>query len=732
MVGYRNKAARQLAPESFECMVAWRRSFCGPFDADAIAELEALSDRIDDLWALHSEQLARDRIETEDTLPVWGGSEEPYRCTDNAWKDRIRAQGVHSEGTRSSSPYRRLKLAMDYWCALWFWPIDQVALLPTRDDFLNEVSLVLTGSIFQPGVGPNQTSDLFGEEYAEHADSMAKRISNEIGMLDLGKVFEEFPRLKFVDELATRRRFHHWELAFADIFYGRRASGEVRGGFDLVLGNPPWIKVEWKEAGVLGDFDPSLAVRKQSAVELTSARGEALDSFPGLQAAWFADVEDSEATQAFLDSRQNFHTLAGQKTNLYKCFLPQAWMIASAAGVTGLLHPEGVYDDPNAGVLRGQIYTRLRAHFQFANEKKLFPEVHHHTAFGVNVYGRPLPSPTFVHIANLYVPGTIDATLGGLGGSLDVPGLKDDDGAWNVAGHRSRVINVDGETLAKFASLYDASGTPPLHARLPALHSKELLEVIDKLAKHPRKLADLVGRFHMTWHWDETAAQRKGTIRRETRFPTELGEMVVSGPHFSVANPLNKTPREQCGKSSDYDCLDLTTLPEDYLPRTNYVPACAKEEYGRRTPQVPWIEQGEGEGRRVTEFYRVVNREVVNASWSRTLSTALIPKQVATIHAIVATVFRDVLLGVDFFALSASVVLDFFMKTTGTGHANASLLNRLPILSEDCPPKIRNAASRPRSLSFLLDHCLLRYLGDNLRCASTGRFISPSYRRLSE
>ena len=200
---------------------------------------------MDELWALHAEQLARDRRETEDTLPVWGseGSTRPRR-TPNDWKDRIREQGVFSEGTRTVGPYRRLKLVMDYWCALWFWPIGEAQRLPTRDEFLNEISLVLKGSVFQPGLGPNQTEDLFGQEYAEHADEIAKRITNEIGMLDLDRLFERFPRLKFVDEMAGRRRVHHWELVFADLFYGREGDGSARGGFDLVLGNPPWIKVE--------------------------------------------------------------------------------------------------------------------------------------------------------------------------------------------------------------------------------------------------------------------------------------------------------------------------------------------------------------------------------------------------------------------------------------------------------------------------------------------------------
>ena len=184
--------------------------------------------------------------------------------------------------------------------------------------------------------------------------------------------------------------------------------------------------------------------------------------------------------------------------------------------------------------------------------------------------------------------------------------------------------------------------------------------------------------------------------------------MVVSGPHFSLGNPLYKTPRERCDLNSDYDCLDLTALPDDYLPRTSYVPACDENEYAHRTPKVSWIEDGDTEARYVTDFYRIVNREMVGASSSRTLSTALIPREVASINTIVATAFRNVVHCVDFFALSVSIVLDFFIKTTGTGHVNVSLLNRLPILTDDCNASIRNAL-RARALSL---SCLTTYYAD--------------------
>ena len=691
MANYRDKAANALEPANMERIGKWRKDFCKPFTAEQVAEMEALSDRVDELWAAHTEQLARDHRETEDTLPVWGQpAPARERHTSNTWKDRIRAQGIFSEGTRTASPYRRLKLVMDYWCALWFWPIEAADRLPDREAFLNEIALVLTGSVYQPDLGPNQTADLFGAEYAEHAADIARRISNEIGMLDLDRLFEQFPRLKFVDQLARRHRFHHWELAFADLFFGATPDGRPRGGFDLVLGNPPWVKVEWEERGVLGDRNPLFVLRGHSAAEISGLRDDAFARHAGLRSAWFMELEEAEATQTYLNARQSYPLLAGQQTNLYKCFVPQAWMIGGEAGVAGFLHPEGVYDDPKGGAFRAALYTRLRAHLQFQNEKHLFAEVDHHTLFSVNVYGGTAPDPAFLHIANLFAPATVDACLAH-DGRGPVPGIKDDANDWNTAGHLHRVVEVDADALASFATLYDVPGTPPLMARLPALHARTLLAVLRKLAAHPRRLGDLKDELHVTAHWHETMAQREGTIRRETRFPGHPAELVLSGPHFFVANPLNKTPRRECTKNSHYDVLDLTTLPEDYLPRTNYVAACSPAEYERRTPRVSWREAGEDGPRRVTEYYRLVNRRMVGPLAERTLITALIPKDVALIHTSVASVFRDIGRCLDLAALSGSVVLDFFVKSTGTGEMNLSWLSRLPMLTDHCNPELRAA-----------------------------------------
>ena len=154
----------------------------------------------------------------------------------------------------------------------------------------------------------------------------------------------------------------------------------------------------------------------------------------------------------------------------------------------------------------------------------------------------------------------------------------------------------------------------------------------------------------------------------------------------------------------------------NYLPRTNYVPACNPAEYQRRTPRVSRRERDDDMPRKVTDYFRVVNREMVKPARERTLVTTLIPKEIALIHTNVASVFRNVGDCLDFAALSMSIVPDFFVKSTGTGHVNLSWLSRLPILSDDCDPAFR-ASLRLRALRLC---CLTTHYAELWReaCAS--------------
>src|SRR5690606_26624344 len=342
-----------------------------------------------------------------------------------------------------------------------------------------------------------------------------------------------------------------------------------RGGFDITLGNPPWRKVEWQEGGVLGDHNPRFVLHKLSAKQLTDEREEAFKRSPELEQAWFDELVEAEGSQAFLNAMQNYPQLKGVQTNLYKCFLPRAWANVNEQGVSGFLHPEGIYDDPNGGSFRREVYHRLRAHHQYQNEKGLFP-IGNRNKFSVNISGPYRGQVSFHNIANLFMPHTVDGCYVDPAGR-QVGGIKNDQDEWNLEGHPDRIIEIGLHELALFAQLYDEAGTDALEARLPALHARQLMAVLDKFAAQPRRLGDLKGQYFSTVMFDETYAQRDGTIKRDTQFPESPEQWILSGPHFFVGNPLHQTPKRICETHRAYDNLDLQTLPDDYLPRTNYI-----------------------------------------------------------------------------------------------------------------------------------------------------------------
>jgi len=668
MADYKDKVVRQMAKDEIKKITEWRKNFTKTFSEGDIRQLKKMSAAVDKLWKRHTEQQRIIRAVTSDQLTLFGQTEPEKRRDPSAieWKDRKYQQEILSQNISSSSPYRRLKMVMDYWCGLWFWPIEKADLLPTREEFLLELSLILEGDVYD-------TTPSVGEQISLFPDTMPRQAALDLvdkyGFVDVDKLCRELPRLSLVRELAENHRFLHWELEFADIFADR-------GGFDLVLGNPPWIKIEWNEGGVMGDVEPLFALRKFTASQLAVMREETLEKY-GLRSRYLSAFEEAEGTQNFLNAFQNYSLLRGVQTNLYKCFLPQAWLVGSSAGVSGFLHPEGIYDDPRGGIFREAVYPRLRAHFQFQNELNLFAEVDHHAKFSINIYANETDGIDFTHIANLYTPKTVFACFDH-NGHGPVPGIKDDENTWNVQGHVDRIITVTGDDLALFARLYDAPATPPMQARLPALHSCQLINVLRKFAAQPRRLSDLQDEYYSTEMWHETNAQKDGTIRRETRYPDAASDWILSGPHFFVGNPFYKTPRATCRLNSDYDILDLTELPDDYLPRSNYVPDCDLAEYQRRTPRVPW-----GEGKKLqTEYYRMVHRSMLSQSGERTLICAIVPSVIGNINTAMTTSFKNNKFLIDVVGTLQSLPADFFVKSTGKPKADGSMLQILPLVEE--------------------------------------------------
>ena len=675
MCSYSDKVIKQLEPANIKEMKDWNKKFTSPITDDEVVTLLRLSAAIDELWEAQIQLRKEVGTKTQDALSIFGYTDDAEDShTTIRQKDKIFSELYKSEHMKNAGPYARLKFAMDYWCALWFWPIDQAELLPTRSEFLFDMSLILEGTMDSVKV----TDSVKGGQmtfFPSEMEQLALDMIDTYGMdtvVDIPRLRKENPRLDLAARIAEQNKFMHWELEFADLF-------AERGGFDLIIGNPPWIKMTWNEQSVLSDKHPMFAVKKLTAAETAKYRADALQNEQTYH-VYFNEYELMSATQNFLNACQNYSDLKGQQTNLYKCFLPQAWQFCKSSGVSAFVHPDGVYDDPNGGILREKLYPKLRYRFHFANEKKLFVDIKDYITFSLNIYCNKVTG-TFDSICNLYLPSTIgecfDPSIVG-----PVPGIKDENENWNINGHPGRIVQIGRQELLLFARLFDGCDNWR-QARLPVIHARDYLSVLQCLVDQKYSVGSLGDNVASSEMWHEVNDQKNGTIIRNIHFADVPADAILSGPHIGVANPFFKTSRRICKLNSDYDPIDVSTIGELYIQRNNYSIACDTGTYLSKIPLTPWKT-------RFNEHYMVCSRKMLNQSGERTLICAILPPGMTFINGIFGMVFKEntaLMAGA-----MASLTYDFYLKVTGKSNGRIDTFAAFPVLSdkkEHCAIAIR-------------------------------------------
>lgn len=665
MCAYTDKVIKGLELEKIAAINKWRKAFTKPLTDSEADDVLRLCNQIDALWDAHTQLRAEIKDKTTDPLSVWGqAQDEEHQPTTIRDKDRIYDSLYLSKGGSNASPYARLKAVMDYWCALWFWPIDKADELPNRMEFLWDVNMLLGVGVVDTSGNKRRSQGQLSIFDDLDLDPYARELSDrygKYGAVNLDQLRADFPRLRIANEVAEQQKFFHWELEFADVF-------ESRGGFDLVVGNPPWVLLSWNEQAVIGDIHPAFVVKDLSAAETSELRDNALKD-ASVYKAYFEEYETMSGQQNFLGCRQNYEVLQGMKTDLYKCFLPQAWLFCNSTAICGFVHPDGVFEDPNGGMLRSEVYSRLRKHFQFCNELRLFAGVHHSKVFSINIYGGKQIC-NFEMVGNLF---TVEALSECYDPDNTIPleGIKSDNGEWSRHGNRLRIVHVKKRELGLFASVFDDSDNWK-EARLPVIHAQPLLDVLQCFADQESNIGSLGSEVFPSIMWDETKAQKEHIIKKQSSFPSRTIEWILSGPNISVANPLYKGCRASYRVNSDYDPIDLTAINAEFMSRTLFTPMCSDSEYVLKAPETPW-------GGSLIDQYRIVQRAMVGADSERTLSSAIIPPRSAHIDGLYTLAFVKY---VGLIAGSfASVPYDFYIKVMKKKHARFDLLSKLPLLT---------------------------------------------------
>lgn len=715
MLGVRSiKEQKKEHPAEEKQMAAILKDWTAPIASYDFKTLQRLSAKIDILLKDYfTDQISIEKY-TNNRREIWdgidhSGSESLFKEEEQA-ESYARKQTLFDTRYGHNNAYRKLKLAMDYWCSLWFWEYKDADNLPTRQEYWADIEALLDVD--------NEKLDNRTRKALERTDMVSEDIDMEYNRIyeDESQIVaksqeelltaahgntnlfsDEDPlRLKIVCRLSERYRFFHPMLEFIEVFW-------LRDGFDIICGNPPWVNNAFDELGIISEKYPEVAIRKISAPEIRKKRDEMFINMPVTEHIYRTEEVGTACTGVFINAYCNYPLLQGMRINLYKCVLENGFSMMSEKGCMGLLHPETIYDDPKGQPLRKEVYPRLRYHFQYTNELTLFAEVDHHTKYGEQIYGGKQESIDFLSIHNLFHPSTIDACFVHDGHGI-CGGIKDDNGKWNVNAHKDRIVHFTETELRVLSEAFE-DGADWQSVKLTSVHANGIIKTLEAFSSFATHVGDLSENVIVSEGLNETTSVDKGWMTRNVKYPVlDKMELIYSGPHFFVGNPLYKTPKSVCELNSDYDIIDINQISDDFCPRTNYIPLIGLPEF-RSIVQGFMLGQ-DSDGKPIyddwTKYYHVGFRRMVGPTSERTLSGAILMKNCNHIGGVVSTTFKDYNKLIEFAGLTHSVVLDFYIKTLGVMDIHASRVYPFPLgISDKYKPAL---FSRTLLLNCLTTH----------------------------
>ncbi len=347
------------------------------------------------------------------------------------------------------------------------------------------------------------------------------------------------PHLMDALGLVTSERFLNWQVAFPGVWSEWEASG-IKGGFDAVIGNPPWDRMKLQQVEWFAARRPEIAMAPRAAdrrrmIAALEEEGDPLaDDFR---------LASERATDAARVARTSgdYPLLARGDLNVYSLFVERALTLVKRDGMIGLLVPSGIASDKMAAPFFKSVATegRLKGLYDFENRRTrhdlppFFPDVDSRFKFCAFI-ASPVPRTEPARCAFFL---------------QDVSETKDPERCFPLAAADFALVNPNTGTAPIFRSRRDAELTAGIYERLPVLVDRSSGDEVKAWPVKYTRMFDMTndsGLFRTRWELEESeGAWPVGGNRFQSPsggwVPLYEGKMVQAFDHRAASSIINPT-----------------------------------------------------------------------------------------------------------------------------------------------------------------------------------------------
>ncbi len=279
-------------------------------------------------------RITRELAEVSHQIDVAGRETEDYFAKEKVYRERF----------LDNEDYGIERLKADLWAAQWF---------------ANEID----------GVSPLTTGEL--QELYQQLD---KSMNNRTLLLEISE------HLNWVERLSAEERFFHWKLEFPDVF--------EEGGFDAVIGNPPWEVLKLKEREYFAGKDLKIFSCKK-----TDERRKLISSLESsntaLHRAYMKELGHYSSTGKYISWRKLYGLTGKGELNTYQLFAELFLKMKKEEGRSGVIVPTGIATDKgNSKFFRFVVENKSLASLADFVNGKIFKNIDSRMRFSLIIFGK--------------------------------------------------------------------------------------------------------------------------------------------------------------------------------------------------------------------------------------------------------------------------------------------------------------------------------------------------------